>query len=159
MKKKYNKKIQDDLCKYISAGNNKEDACMLVDISTETFYNWQKPEVKDEKTGETIKNKQYHADLADAIKKAEAKCKARNIAVIQSAATGRKLTRKRTLSSGEKVEEEYWSDRPQWTAGAWWLERRYRNEYARREELTGADGEKLGGVIIYKPEKKKEMEK
>lgn len=30
--------------------------------------------------------------------------------------------------------------RPEWTAAAWWLERRLPQRYARRVELTGAEG-------------------
>jgi hypothetical protein len=35
----------------------------------------------------------------------------------------------------------------------WWLERRRRKDYATRSELTGEDGEKIEGIIIFKPEK------
>ena len=145
--------MKDNLCELIAGGASKMDACALNDISSESFYNWQQPEVKDEKTGELIKNKQYHSELADAIKKAEAKCKTRNIAIVQRASAGHKLTRTRTLSSGEKVVEEYWEAKPQWTAAGWWLERKYRDEFALRQELTGGDGEKLEPFVIYKPQK------
>lgn len=36
----------------------------------------------------------------------------------------------------------------------WYLERKAKQEFALRQEVTGADGEQLqGGVLIYKPEK------
>jgi hypothetical protein len=33
--------------------------------------------------------------------------------------------------------------RPEWTAAAWFLERRYPGRYARRVEVTGAEGQPL----------------
>lgn len=33
--------------------------------------------------------------------------------------------------------------RPEWTAAAWWLERRRAAKYARRVEVTGAEGQPL----------------
>lgn len=58
-------------------------------------------------------------EFADAIKSALAECKARNIALIQKA--------------GEK----------QWQAAAWWLERKFSDEFAIRQiqELQGRDGQ------------------
>lgn len=38
-------------------------------------------------------------------------------------------------------------------AAQWWLERRQRKDFATRSEVTGEDGEKLEGIIIFKPEK------
>ena len=58
-------------------------------------------------------------DFSDSIKKAELQCKARNIAIIQNA--------------GPKT----------WQAAAWWLERRYKDEFSLRSEITGRDGEPL----------------
>ena len=84
----------EEICKYISFGNNITDACILSDISRETFYKWKKeiPEVEK------------------AIEKAVVKNKHRNIALIQKAA--------------EKS----------WQASAWFLERRYNEEYAKRDK-------------------------
>lgn len=42
------------------------------------------------------------------------------------------------------------------TNARWWLERRRRKEYATRSEVTGQDGEKIEGIIIFKPEKYKD---
>jgi hypothetical protein len=102
-KGKYNQEIVDEIAGYVQVGNTVKDACTLVGISTETYFKWlrEKPE------------------FADAIKKAEAKCKARNIARIQQAT--------------EKS----------WQAAAWWLERKYRNEFAIRQEVTGGEGKPL----------------
>lgn len=61
----------------------------------------------------------YHPEFSEAIKSAEKECKARNIAFIQKAA--------------EK----------QWQAAAWYLERKYNNEFALKQinEIGGIMGE------------------
>ena len=66
-------------------------------------------------------SKQYHSEFSEALKKAENECKARNIAFVQKAA--------------EKT----------WQAAAWYLERRYSNEFALKQinELVGKDGQPL----------------
>jgi len=35
-----------------------------------------------------------------------------------------------------------------WTAAAWWLERKHKDEFSLRQELTGKDGEELKAPII-----------
>ena len=64
------------------------------------------------------------SDFSNVVSKAEQRCKDRNIKIIQKAA----------LKS--------------WQAAAWWLERKHREEYARRSELTGAGGDPLIPVAI-----------
>ncbi len=88
---KYGPEITRDIVSFLQNGNNRTDTCALVDISYETFTQWMK-----------------HPEFAESIKKAEATCKARNIAIIQKAAI------------------------TTWTAAAWWLERKYPVEFALR---------------------------
>lgn len=59
------------------------------------------------------------SEFSEPIKKAEKECKARNIAIIQKAA--------------EKS----------WQAAAWYLERKFKDEFSLRNELTGKDGKDL----------------
>ena len=68
------------------------------------------------------------SDFSDSIKKAEQVCKSRNIAFIQKAA---EIT---------------------WQAAAWWLERKYKDEFALKniQEYGTKDGKPLPiGVIMY----------
>ena len=60
--------------------------------------------------------KEKHPEFAESIKAADILCKAENIKKIQLA-----------------------SDKD-WKASAWWLERKYKKEFAQRMEETGADG-------------------
>lgn len=102
---KYSKEITDEICSYLSAGNTQRDSAALAGISEETYYTWQ----------------ETHFEFSEAVKKAEYRCKARNIAIIQKAA--------------EKT----------WQAAAWYLERRYHDEFALKNfsEITGKNGEAI----------------
>lgn len=114
---KYSKEILEALCKWIRSGNTYKDACMIEGISYQTFNEWRnaKPE------------------FSDAIKKAEAMCKAVRIALV--------------LKAGQKS----------WQAAAWYLERRFPEEYGRPKQsdhrnhaaIEGADrAERLVTAMI-----------
>lgn len=105
---KYSKEIIEEICKWLRAGNNITDACSLVGISRETYYEWQK----------------VYPYASDATKKAEIECKARNIAIIQKAA--------------QKT----------WQASAWYLERKYQNEFALKRDPSIAINNADGKILI-----------
>lgn len=92
---KYGPEITEEVARYLKNGNNRTDSVTLSGISYETFTVWMgtKPE------------------FSEAIKRAEAECKARNITIIQKAAI------------------------KTWQAAAWYLERRFQDEYAIRQKL------------------------
>ena len=91
---KYSPEIIKEICRYIENGNSHKDAAALAGICEDTFYEWR--------------NK---SEFAESLKKAELKCKMRNILLIQKAA------------------------QDTWTAAAWFLERRYFDEYGRKQKL------------------------
>lgn len=101
---KYSQEKTQEICKRLSVGLNREDAATLSDISKETFYQWLKK-----------------PDFSDAIKKAELKCKERNVTIIQKAGI------------------------TTWQAAAWWLERKHHNEFALKNIMAheGKDGEPI----------------
>lgn len=68
-------------------------------------------------------------EFSEAIKKAEISNKQRSAVIIQQAA------------------------KKSWQAAAWWLERKYKDEYATRNELTGKEGGKIEGMVVYTPAK------
>lgn len=87
---KYGPEITLEISNYLQNGNNRTDSCILAGISYETFTVWMKDK----------------PEFSESVKKAEAHCKARNIAIVQKAA----LTT--------------------WQAACWWLERKHPDEFA-----------------------------
>lgn len=100
---KYCPEIVSEIAQYLQNGSNRTDAAVLAGINFDTFNEWRKE----------------HPEFSDAIKKAEATCKNRNIAIVQKAAI------------------------TTWQAAAWWLERKHPEEFALkdRERDKGRDEE------------------
>lgn len=73
-------------------------------------------------------------EFSEAIKKAETRNKQRNAVIVQKAA--------------EKS----------WQAAAWWLERKYRDEFAKRDEITGVGGQSLFEKIEFSTKQKGESD-
>jgi len=101
---KYNKEIVEGICKLVRSGVFNKDAAECNDISEETFYNWQRPELPNGKP-----NPEYHPEFSVSLKKAEAERKKNFILAIALAST------------------------KSWQAAAWYLERVYNEQFARRE--------------------------
>lgn len=81
------------------------------------------------------KNHPRYTEFLDAFKKAEAAAIARNVAVIQKASQGGTIVERVTTTTTKKdgtttVKTTEKLAPPQWTAGAWWLERRYPDHFA-----------------------------
>ncbi len=106
---KYGPEKTEEICERLRNGSNRTDACLLSDISYQTFSRWMDDN-----------------EFSEAIKKAEAVFKNKNIIIIQTAA--------------QKT----------WQAAAWLLERKYRGEYAlQREEYINPDAtHRLAGKAI-----------
>lgn len=104
---KFNETTVNDLVTHLKAGNSIKDSCLLAGISRETYYAWKKE----------------HPDFSDIIKKAEAECKARNIALIQQDKS--------------------------WQSKAWWLERKYPEEFKERRssEVESKDLKEVADAI------------
>ncbi len=101
---KYSPQMQAALCQWLKKGCSFKDACAMEGISYETFRTWQGEKSVFSPVGHSSLQR-AKADVA--IKKAEIECK---VARIQT-----------TLKASDKS----------WQAAAWWLERRYGDEYGR----------------------------
>jgi len=67
------------------------------------------------------------SEFCEAVKKAETEAKEAMITIVRRAAV------------------------KHWAAAAWWLERRYKDEYALRTEMTGKDGKDLEQIKVLMP--------
>ncbi len=96
----------------IRSGNYAKVAAQYAGISERTFYEWKATGERDIEKGDTTLYSQFFLS----IKKAEAEAEVRNVSIIQAEAANT------------------------WQAAAWYLERKYKDRWSRREELTGKDG-------------------
>jgi len=127
---KYTPEIVKEIAKYIEQGATQKDACTLAGISDCTSHEW--------------KNDPKKPEFSETLKSAEARCKQRHIMNVQRA------------GFGVKDKDGNWVRPPVWQASSWYLERRYREEYALRHELVGADGETPQFIIeVVDPKDKK----
>jgi hypothetical protein len=99
---KYSPEIIKEICKYVEQGSFHEDAALLAGIAESTFYEWKKK-----------------GEFSEALKKAELKCKQRNIQHIQKAA---KTT---------------------WQAAAWWLERKHQEQFGLKQKIDQTTTQKF----------------
>lgn len=124
-------------------------------ISTATLHNWRvtgaKARTQQLKGQKVTPNDARLVGFLDALEKAEADAELERLAIIHRASqphqvvkvvervaideTGKETTVERVTTT---------ESRPGlWTPAAWWLERRIPSKYAKRLELTGADGQEL----------------
>ncbi len=120
---KYGKKITKEICDYIKDGLTNKDAAVLSCITEQTLYDWIKK----------------HSNFSQSLQKAEAEAKQKMINTVRTAASGYKDGNKKVY--------------PVWQAAAWWLERKHRDEYALRQEITGIDGKPLIPITDIKIER------
>lgn len=86
---KYCKEFTHQITQHLRHGASRDDTVLVLGINQDTFYEWMKK-----------------PEFSEAIKKAEARCKLRNIKLIHRAAA------------------------KTWQAAAWWLERKFKDEFA-----------------------------
>jgi len=106
---KYTPELVEELIKYIRAGNYQKTACEIVGISEDTFIEWKKTK----------------SEFSELIKKAEAEAIARNLTIIQLAAS------------------------KEWQAAAWFLERKDFKNWGRKELIGGITDEPIKLVIEH----------
>lgn len=116
----------------LQAGNTRKTAAEMAGIARDTFYDW----IKKDK------------ELLAAVERAEAEGIDERIRRIRMAGVGGQLIEKTTVTKQTKdgeivtVTEKY--TRPEWTADAWLLERKYPADFGRADrtkvELSGEGG-------------------
>lgn len=109
---KFTPEIRKALIDAITAGLTYTHACQIVGIDYVTFTNWRnKGEQLDEEDEEGF------FDFFNALTRAETKASTAMMAHIRAAAQGDKKN----------------GINPDWRAAAWWLERRYPDEYGKQK--------------------------
>lgn len=120
-KSKISKEMITKITNLIKAGNFAKIACQVARISEDTYYRWiklGKAHLENDGLDEEG-NPSLYSEFSESIKEAEAQAEARVVMKIQQA-----------------MDET-------WQAGAWYLERKYPERWAKREQLTIAEGDPL----------------
>lgn len=117
---KLTQKLIKEAYEYLKLGNSERTTAQAIGISWQTWENWKNRGEQDREAGK----KSIFSTFLTTIKKAQAEAIARNVLVIEKAA------REGT-----------------WQAAAWWLERRYPEEWGKREKID-LKGEQIKITIL-----------
>ena len=119
--------VQRLICDAIAIGNTRHDAAEYAGVGLTTLKRWIGQ-------GKRQRRGQFRT-LLDAIKKAEADAVVSSVGRIRQAAKGGQvLKHKVTTKPDGTVTEEKVLTQGQWTADAWWLERKNPKDWGKVEE-------------------------
>jgi len=149
--------VGEQIVQRLQLGLTNIAAVKAAGVNRDTFWRWKGDGARLRALQAQGKRKtftDYELKLiafSDAVEKAEGEAEVQRLAVIQGAAVGGqrivKVSERQALVDGVMtvVERTVTTEtaRPNWTAAAWWLERRRPAQYARRVEITGAEGAPL----------------
>lgn len=132
--------VQEKIVKALRAGNHFSTACEYAGIAVGTGREWlARGQGADWTTQKGRSPLPIYAEFADAIKKAMADAEAGALQRIMKAALGGEEVKTKEIirPDGSKVTERTVSQ-PEWTAAAWYLERKHPDKWGRKDEVRVA---------------------
>lgn len=117
---KLTKEVQDAIVNAITMGCYVETAAAMAGIHKDTYYDWFKKGAKQ--------SKGIYRTFSDAVSRALAMSEFRDLAVIDTAAHGKKAS---VDKDGKKIE----AVAPNWQAAAWKLERKFPQKWGRHDRI------------------------
>jgi hypothetical protein len=146
--------LADQIVERVRTGLDLTDAAASANLAKQTIWDWRRRGALNRAL--IAQGKPYaHADgpayiaFADALERAEAEAELVRLAIIQRAAEGGFKTTRETIrydATGDILERTLVTETaaPQWTAAAWYLERRHARKYGRKSQLAA---EALSGLL------------
>jgi transposase len=127
--------VQQRMCTVLAAGHTRRVACRAGGVSVRTFCDWMRKgraELSADSEG-------IYCNFLLAIKKAEFEALQEHMANLRQAALGGQVLQRTTVvretaTATTTTTVERWSQR-QWQASAWWLERKYHEDWGNQAHL------------------------
>jgi len=146
--------LGEQIVERVRTGLDLTDAAASANITKQTIWNWRRRGalnralVAQGKPLATDDGDAY-VKFVDALERAEAEAELVRLAIIQRAAEGGFKTTRETIkydAAGDVLERTVVTEvsLPQWTAAAWYLERRHARKYGRKSQLAA---EALSGLL------------
>lgn len=119
-KSKINEELINKIAEYVEKGSFVKDACILVGIDEDTYYRWKQIGLEDRKA----KQDTIYSDFLSRMEKSE------------------------VLQKQKHIDVFFKDDSKTWQKSAWWLERKFYDEFGRKDKLQheGKDG---GDIEIF----------
>ena len=135
----------------LRAGIGRDTAIAAAGIARSSFYAWYA-------RGRNARRGAF-SDFSDAVKKAEADAAIRNITIIQKAALGGELILRTmvTKPDGTTITVEKKTP-PNWQPAAWWLERKYPQQWGRTARIERTERPVESQLIWIHDRIRREME-
>jgi transposase-like protein len=119
--------LQQKLCSLLSIGTSIEDACTECGISDSTFHKWKQRALE--------KKERKYLQFLQAVDKAKVQSKLKCLITMDKQANGANAVYK----DGKLVKPAIEAD---WRAAAWLLERRFPQEFGKRDQVKVHEAEK-----------------
>jgi len=146
--------LADQIVERVRTGLDLTDAAASANLTKQTIWNWRRRGALNRALA--AQGKPYatadgpaYVQFVDALERAEAEAELVRLAIIQRAAEGGFKTTRETVrydAAGDVLERTVVTEiaLPQWTAAAWYLERRHARKYGRKSQLAA---EALSGLL------------
>lgn len=134
----HDKKLRERCLEALAAGASRKDSANYAGFSEQSFHNWRAIAEKYELAKEEERNEDHkvHFEFFEEIKKVEAETKFSAVSYIKKAWLGDIVVERKTITREDGSTEVFEKfAQPQWTAAAWFLERKDNKNWGRRETI------------------------
>jgi len=149
---KLDKEVQKTIVDALLAGNHFNVACQLAGVAESTGLEWlARGKGQSKRAAEPL-----YVEFAEAVEQAKAQSEVRAVLRIRQAAQGGAVIKSVTITKVDpktgattEVHEVKQYAPPNWTADAWWLERKFNDRWGRKDRHSHTvDGLQKGEITL-----------